>query len=70
MVVRKMNREAWPLIIGILVPILLVGLIVLYVSGYDITVYLRKVNLIYYLMILPFVLGLLVIVLWFRKPKE
>ncbi|VVB62017.1 Uncharacterised protein [uncultured archaeon] len=65
-----MNREAVPLIVGILVPIFLVGIIVLYISGYDITVYFRNINLIYYLLVFPFGLGLLVIVLWFRKPRD
>jgi hypothetical protein len=70
MSVRAMNREAVPLIIGILVPILLVAFITLYISGYDITAYFRNINLIYYLMVLPFGLGLLVVVLWFRRPKD
>jgi hypothetical protein len=68
--VRIMNREAVPLIIGILVPIVIVALIVLYVSGYDITVYLRKIDLIYYVIVLPFGLGLLAAILWFKKPKD
>jgi len=66
--VREMNREAVPLIVGILVPIVIVVLIVLYVSGYDITVYLRKIDLIYYVIVLPFGLGLLAAILWFKKP--
>jgi hypothetical protein len=65
-----MNREAAPLIIGLLVPIVLVALIVLYINGYDITMYLKKVNIIYYILVIPFGLGLLVVVFWFRKPKE
>ena len=65
-----MNREAVPLIIGILSPILIVGLIVLYVNGYDITGFLRKINIIYYILIIPFGLGLLVVVFWFRKPRD
>jgi hypothetical protein len=68
--VRIMNREAVPLIIGILVPIVIVALIVLYVSGYDITVYLRKIDLIYYVIVLPFGLGLLAAILWFKKPRD
>jgi hypothetical protein len=68
--VRIMNREAMPLIIGILVPIVIVALIVLYVSGYDITVYLRKIDLIYYVIVLPFGLGLLAAILWFKKPRD
>lgn len=70
MSVRDMNREALPLIVGILVPVIFVGLIVLYLNGYDITVYLRKINIIYYLLILPFALGILVIIFWFRKPRD
>ncbi|MCX6663920.1 MAG: hypothetical protein NTZ75_06690 [Euryarchaeota archaeon] len=65
-----MNREAVPLIVGILIPIVLVVLIVLYVSGYDITVYLRKIDLIYYVIVLPFGLGLLAAILWFKKPRD
>ena len=65
-----MNREAVPLIIGILFPILLVGFIALYISGYDITVYLRQINIIYYIMVIPFGLGMLVVVFWFRKPRD
>jgi hypothetical protein len=68
--VREMNREAVPLIVGILVPIVIVALIVLYVSGYDITVYLRKIDLIYYVIVLPFGLGLLAAILWFKKPRD
>jgi len=70
LVVRIMNREAVPLIIGILVPIVIVALIVLYISGYDITVYLRKIDLIYYVIVLPFGLGLLAAILWFKKPRD
>jgi len=65
-----MNREAVPLIVGILIPIVLVVLIVLYVSGYDITEYLRKIDLIYYVIVLPFGLGFLAAILWFKKPRD
>ncbi|MBN1860776.1 MAG: hypothetical protein JW840_04860 [Candidatus Thermoplasmatota archaeon] len=65
-----MNREALPLIIGILIPIIIVALIVLYISGYDVTVYLRKIDLIYYVIVLPFGLGILAAILWFRKPRD
>jgi ABC-type multidrug transport system permease subunit len=68
--VRDMNREAVPLIVGILIPVIFVALIVLYLNGLDITVYLRKINIIYYLLILPFALGLLVIIFWYRKPRD
>jgi hypothetical protein len=65
-----MNREALPLLVGIVVPILFVALIVLYISGYDITIYLRKIDLIYYVVLIPFGLGLLAALLWFRKPRD
>ena len=70
MIVRTMNREAMPLIIGILFPILLVAFIALYISGYDITLFFRKINIIYYLMVIPFGLGMLVVIFWFRKPRD
>ena len=65
-----MNREALPLIIGILIPVIIVALIVLYVSGHDVTVYLRKIDLIYYVIVFPFGLGLLAAILWFKKPID
>lgn len=65
-----MNREALPLIFSISIPIVLVTLIVLYISGYDITTYLRKINVIYYIVLVPFGLGLLAALLWFRKPRD
>jgi uncharacterized protein (DUF58 family) len=68
--VNAMNREAVPLIFGILTPVVLVVFIVLYISGYDITEYLRKINLIYYLLVLPFGLGFLAAILWFKKPRD
>jgi hypothetical protein len=65
-----MNREAVPLIVGLLVPVIFVALIILYLSGYDVTEYLRKINIIYYLLVLTFGLGILVIIIWFRKPRD
>jgi len=65
-----MNREAAPLIVGLLVPIVLVAFIFLYINGYDITVYIKRINIIYYLLVIPFGLGFLVIIFWFRKPKD
>ena len=64
-----MNREALPLIIGIFLPVIIVGLVVLYLSGYDITIYLRKIDIIYYIIVFPFGLGLLAAILYYRKPK-
>ena len=66
-----MNREALPLILAILVPIVLVSIVLLYVYGYeylfDIIVLLRKIDLIYYIIILPFALGLLAALLKWKK---
>ncbi|UCF13313.1 MAG: hypothetical protein JSW06_03400 [Thermoplasmatales archaeon] len=64
-----MNREALPLILVILVPIVLVSLILLYFYGYDFTLYLKKIDLIYYIIILPFALGLFAALLRLRKPR-
>jgi hypothetical protein len=65
-----MNREAVPLIVGILIPVVLVGCIVLYFSGYDFTAYLFKIDIIYYIIVVPFGLGLLAAILYFRKPRD
>jgi len=65
-----MNREAVPLIVGILFPVIFVGFIVLYLYNYDVIEYLRKINIIYYILILPFGLGLLVVIFWFREHKD
>lgn len=64
-----MNREALPLILAILVPIVLVSLILLYFYGYDFTLYLKKIDTIYYIIILPFALGLFAALLKLRKPR-
>jgi len=65
-----MNREALPLLVGIIVPIVVVGLIVLYISGYDITVYFRRISVIYYIVLIPFGLGLIAALIWFKKPRQ
>jgi len=64
-----MNREALPLISAILVPIVLVSLVLLYFYGYDFTLYLRKIDLIYYIILFPFALGLIAAVMKLKKPK-
>jgi hypothetical protein len=62
-----MNREASPLLIAIIIPIILVSIIFLYINGYDITNYLKKIDIIYYIIIFPIALGLLVAILRYRK---
>lgn len=62
-----MNREAGPLIIAILVPIILVSFIYIYMSGYDLTIYFKKIDIIYYIVMFPIALGLLVAILRYKK---
>lgn len=62
-----MNREAVPLILAILTPIILVSLVILHINGYDLTLFFRKIDLLYYIIILPIALGLLVAILKYRK---
>ena len=51
------NRESLPLIGALLVPIVLVSIILLYFYGYDLTLFLRKLPIIYYIIIFPIALG-------------
>lgn len=62
-----MNKEAGPLIIAIIVPIILVSLMFLYINGYDITIYFRKIDIIYYIVVFPIALGLLVAILKYKQ---
>jgi hypothetical protein len=62
-----MNKEAGPLIIAIILPIILVSLIFLYINGYDITKYFIKIDIIYYIVVFPIALGLLVAILRYKK---
>lgn len=64
-----MNREALPLILAILAPIVLVSLMLLYFYGFDFTLYLKKIDLIYYIIVIPFALGLFAALLRLRKPR-
>ena len=64
-----MNKEAIPFILAIFTPIVLVVIILLYFYGFDITVFLRSIDLIYYVIIFPFALGLFVALLKLRKLK-
>ena len=64
-----MNRESLPLILSISIPIVLVSIIFLYIYGYDLTSYFRKIDLIYYIVIFPIVLGFLVALFKYKKDK-
>ncbi len=61
------NREALPLIGALAIPSVLVGAILLYYFGYDITVILRKIDIIYYTVMVPIGLGLLVAIMYRNK---
>ena len=62
------NKESLPLILALLVPILLVSVILLYYYGYDITLFLRKIPWIYYVIVLPIALGFTVAIIKYMKP--
>ena len=62
-----MNREALPLLVGIILPISLVLVIVLYLYGYDVTYFFRRIDLIYYIIIFPIILGFLIAVSRVKK---
>ena len=64
-----MNREAFPLLLFMLIPLTLVSIILLYFYGYNFAFYLRKIDLIHYIIVLPFVLGIVAALLKIRKPK-
>jgi len=62
------NRESLPLIFALLIPVILVLVILLFFYGYDITLFLRKVDLIYYIVILPIGLGFIVAIVKWMRP--
>jgi hypothetical protein len=51
------NRESLPLIVGLILPIILVISIILYLYGFDLTYFFRKIDFIYYVIIIPIGLG-------------
>ncbi len=62
------NRESLPLILGLSIPVILVSIILLYNYGYDITIFLRKIDIMYYIIILPIALGFTVGIIKFMRP--
>jgi len=63
------NKESLPLILSISIPIALVGVILLYIYGYDITSFFRRVHIIYYIVIFPIGLGFLVALMKWKKGE-
>ena len=68
-----MNREALPLIIGLLIPLVLVLGIVLYSSGYDVTLslreFLKKIPILYYIIVLPVILGFIIAIAKWKEDR-
>ena len=62
-----MNKESLPLIFALLIPIALVSLILLNYFEYDIISFLLGVNILYYIIIFPIVLGFIVAILKYKK---
>ncbi len=65
-----MNREALPLIVGIAVPIIAVALIISYVLGIDYLAVFRAVSPIYFIVLIPFILGAFAAGMWLRKSRD
>jgi hypothetical protein len=66
---NKLNKESLPLFIALIVPIVLVGIVFLYYYGYDITKFFRELDVLYYIVIIPFVLGFIVVIIKFLRPS-
>ena len=64
-----MNRESLPLLLALLVPIVLVVIVLLYYYGIDITEFFRNLHILYYIIIIPFVLGFLVVIIKWMRPS-
>jgi len=64
-----MNRESLPLICALLIPIVLVAFFMLNYFEYDVISFLLNVNVLYYIIIFPIVLGFVVIIVKFMRPN-
>ncbi|HDM66801.1 MAG TPA: hypothetical protein ENG62_00230 [Thermoplasmatales archaeon] len=62
-----MNREGIPLLIGVTLPILLVGLYLL--ERLDVIEVFSNIDIIYYIAMIPFGLGLLVCVFYWNERR-
>lgn len=65
-----MNREALPLLGAISIPILIVLGIYVYIKGFPFVDYLRQIHPIYYIILVPFVLGFFAALHLLRKMKK
>ncbi|RLF39953.1 MAG: hypothetical protein DRN12_06250 [Thermoplasmata archaeon] len=64
-----MNREAYPLILGVISPIILASLILMDNYKFSLLDSLKNIDMIYYIVMLPIFLGLLVAVLHWREQR-
>ena len=62
------NREAIPLLVGVSIPLILLGLLIIQITRYDIIGFLLSIDIIYYIVIFPIVLGLIFALL--NRSKE
>jgi hypothetical protein len=62
------NRESLPLIFALMIPFLLILVILLYIYGYDITLFLRQIHWVYYVIILPIILSFTVAIIKYMRP--
>ncbi len=63
-----MNRESLPLICALLIPVALVSLILLNHYEYDIILFFREINILYYIVVFPIILGFIVIIVKWLRP--
>jgi len=57
------NREAAPLLLGIFIPLSLLGIIALRIYGFDLLDLIAQVDVLYYIVLFPIALGLIIALL-------
>jgi len=65
---KNLNKESLPLIIALVLPIIFVLLIILYYYGIDLTKFLRQFPIIYYIIMVPIILGFTVAIIKWLRP--
>jgi len=61
------SREAAPLYLAICIPILAIAFIGLYLLGFNIIGYIQQINPLYYIIVFPIALGLIIAVVFRDK---
>ena len=54
----RVNREAGPLLVGLMIPLFLVGAIFLQMFVFDVFALLKSIDMLYYIVLFPIALGL------------